>query len=74
MGEEDSISKSTTGKCLKSMEMLFDDKVSNIQWKYVFSFRFLVHTNPKKRPYIYFNRELNRMLVQTANDFSAIIY
>jgi hypothetical protein len=40
----------------------------------VFSFEFLVNTVPEKRPYLYLNRDLDRMICQRQNDFSSVIY
>ena len=43
-------------------------------WTEEFNFELRVPKDVDKRPYIYFNHDLNRMLVQKQNDFFALIY
>ena len=51
-----------------------DVQGKGIKWKEYFWFSFLLQRNTQERPYIYFNADLTRMLVQVSGDWSAIIY
>ena len=76
MGDSDYIQKqfSAHSNNQSSLHVNFSGKTKEIQWKEYFSFNFLVQVNTQMRPYIYFNNDMSKMLVQASTDFSALIY
>lgn len=40
----------------------------------MYSFYFLIDVVPESRPYLYLNNDLDRLICQRRNDFSAVIY
>ena len=63
MGDEDKIGKVFDGLRKSTITMIFGNEKKEISWIEVFNFNFFVNKNPQKRPYIYFNKNLSRMLV-----------
>jgi len=66
---EDATERKVVENCAESMvknqstiSMFFGKQKKEIQWREVFSFLFLVNTVPEKRPYLYLNRDLDRMI------------
>ena len=56
------------------ISLQIEDKEKDLLWREEFAFEMHVPTDPDKRPYIYFNKDLTLMLVQYNNDFSADIF
>jgi hypothetical protein len=51
-------------KSQSTIQMFFGKKKKEIQWREVFSFSFLVNKVPEERPYLYLNRDLDRLICQ----------
>ena len=76
MGDSDYIQKqfSANSNNTSSLQVNFGGKSKEVQWKEYFSFNFLVQVDTQMRPYIYFNDDMTKMLVQGSTDFNALIY
>ena len=69
---EKSMVKSTMG--VSSVNTVAGESSKRIFWKELYNFDWKVSDDIEKRPYMYMSQNLDRLLVQYKDDFSALIY